>query len=160
MKKNLGLALLILSANVCIAQEKDSSFQLGFGLAPGILVTSGSGSTYSFGVELQGENHFSKQFSGFFSGGLTLLFDSDGHPSAGFVPLQVGPRYYIYKGLFAGVGVGYAILFANDETVGEFNYHPHIGLDVKTTQIILGYNALERNGYTSGFLDLHFVFKL
>ncbi len=69
MKKNLGFALLILSAHVCIAQEKDSTFQLGFGLVPGVLVTGGSGSTYSFGVELQGENHFFKTlFWVFFSG--------------------------------------------------------------------------------------------
>ncbi len=160
MKKYLLFVALILSTTCSIAQEKQQSFQIGLGLEPGISITSGRANILSFGFELQVENHFSKQISGFFSAGLNILFSTDGYLVAGLIPFQAVPRFYFYKGLFTGVGLGYAILIENGERVGSFSYHPHIGIDTKTTQIIFGYDALSGNSYTLGLLDLKFIFKL
>lgn len=164
MKKQLLFTTLILLTVFCNAQQKDSTektFEFGIGVgAQALLTDQSAGKVFAVGLSLQAENHFTPQFSGFISAGYNLMFSTEGSGTAGFIPIQGGPRIYFGKQVFVGVGVGYGILTGGGETTGAFNYFPHIGINSKSNQFILGYNVLSKNGFSSGFLDLKIVFKL
>ena len=164
MKKHLLFAALILSAIFCNAQKHDTTektFQVGIGVgAQALLTDQSAGKVFGVGLSLQAENYFSPQFSGFISAGYNLIFSTEGSGTLGFIPIQAGPRIYFDKQIFVGFGAGYGILTGQGETTGAFNYFPHIGFNSKASQVILGYNVLSKNGFTSGFLDLKVVFKL
>ena len=164
MKKHLLFTPLILASIFCSAQKKDTTektFQLGIGVgAQALLTDQATGKVFGVGLSFQAENHFSPQFSGFISAGYNLLFSTEGGGTAGFIPIQAGPRIYFDKQVFVGVGVGYGILSGGGDTEGAFNYFPHIGISTQRNQVILGYNILSKNGFSSGFLDLKIVFRV
>jgi hypothetical protein len=164
MKKHLLFTPLILASFFCGAQKKDTTektFELGIGVgAQALLTDQEAGKVFSVGLSLQAENHFTSQFSGFISAGYNLLFSTEGGGTAGFIPIQAGPRIYFDKQIFVGVGVGYGILTGGGDTESAFNYFPHFGINSQENQVILGYNVLSKNGVSSGFLDLKIVFKL
>ncbi len=164
MKKHLLFAALILSAIFCNAQQNDTTektFQFGIGVgAQALLTDQSAGKVFGAGLSLQAENYFTPQFSGFISAGYNIVFGTEGGGTIGFIPIQAGPRIYFDKQVFVGVGVGYGVLTGGGDTEGAFNYFPHIGINSKKNQVILGYNVLSKNGLSSGFLDLKIVFKL
>lgn len=164
MKKHLLFAAFILSAIFCNAQQNDTTektFQFGIGVgAQALLTDQSAGKVFGAGLSLQAENYFTPQFSGFISAGYNIVFSTEGGGTIGFIPIQAGPRIYFDKQVFVGVGVGYGVLTGGGDTEGAFNYFPHIGINSKKNQVILGYNVLSKNGLSSGFLDLKIVFKL
>jgi hypothetical protein len=164
MKKHLLFAAFVMSAIFCNAQQSDTTektFQMGIGLgAQGLLTDQAAGKVFGVGLSVQAENHFTPQFSGVISAGYNFLFSTEGGGNAGFIPIQAGPRIYFDKQVFVGVGVGYGILTGGGTSTGAFNYFPNIGINSKNSQVILGYNVVSKNGFSSGFLDLKIVFKL
>ena len=171
MKKYLLSIAIILSAFFVNAQDSlktGKNFEFGIGLgAVGEMNNGGAGKVFGVGLSLQGENHFSKQFSGFISGGYNLLFSTEGGGTLGFIPIQAGPRVYVNKNIFLGVGLGLGIIIGQGEASGfsasGFSYFPQIGINSQKTQVIFGYNSVSLTKYgsvTDGFLDLKIVFKL
>ena len=166
MKKYLLFTTFIAFTIFCNAQEKEEvkeekTFQVGLGIGTQALLTDQeAGKVFGVGLSLQAENHFTPQFSGFISAGYNLLFSTEGGSTIGFITTQAGPRIYFAKQAFVGVGVGYGILTGGGDSEGALNYFPHIGINSKKTQVILGYNILSKNGFSSGIMDLKTVFKL
>jgi hypothetical protein len=70
-----------------------------------------------------------------------------------------GPRVYITKSIFAGVGAGYALFVEDGFSYGAFAFNPHIGYDRPKTQWTINYTGIS-DGYVIGNLSLGVAFKL
>ena len=55
-----------------------------------------------------------------------------------------GPRVYLGKSFFTGVGAGYLLFFVDGFSEGSFAFSPHIGFDRPKTQWTLNYTATTR----------------
>ena len=150
-----SLAMLPAFAQIASVSEKRSDvtsekkFNMGIGLGVGPMVQEAS--VMNAAIDMQGEFKPSHAFSLYSSLGYNRLFAmGEGGGSAGFATLVAGPRGYISKKVFVGVGGGIAYFNFEGFSASGFAYNPHIGMDSKKTQFTLGYNGIEDGGFVQG----------
>jgi hypothetical protein len=169
MKKVIvSLSALLLIVGATKAQDKNNE---GFHFGAGIQVAIPTGDLgdvagVGFGPKIQGEFKVSENFSVVGAASYNF-FTKKNEVSTTVLPIQAGIRYYIASGFFVGAEVGYTnvhtkVTFAGQSasgSTGAFSYNPHIGYDLGTIQLELGYNAASKNGSTLSFLGLSGVYK-
>lgn len=69
-----------------------------------------------------------------------------------------GPRVYLNKSIFTGVGAGYLMFFWEGYTEGSFAFSPHIGFDRTKSQWTINYTATTKYQIT-GFISVAAAFK-
>ena len=160
----LLMALMILfSSFTLLAQKKSDSRegkknQLSFGIGAGISTQSTDVIIASAG--LQDEYRVAQQFSVYGFLGYNRMFSvTSGGGSAGYGSLVVGPRGYLSPKFFIGVAAGIAVFVGQGESIGIFNYNPHIGYNSKAAQFTLEYSGLSNNGDNIGFIQLKAILK-
>lgn len=152
--------MLVLPAFTQIASVSRSSdassekeFNIGVGLGIGPMVQEAS--IMDAAIDMQGEYKPSSAFSLYGSLGYNRMFAFGEDGSFGFATALAGPRGYISKKVFVGVGAGIAYLNYEGYSATGFSYNPHLGLDTKKSQFTLGYNGLEGGG----FVQMRAMFK-
>jgi hypothetical protein len=164
MKQLLLVATLGFSM-LCNGQQAEKKFRMGIGVVGGTLTYSyqnqtSFSSTFSLGPTFQGEYRFAPIFSAVASANYNLIFGNNGQ-TVNFVSALAGPRFYPSKKFFLGVGLGYGVFFEGGESVKGFSYEPQVGLNMKSTQLVLGYNAVSYLPSTSAaILNIKVIFKL
>jgi len=158
MKKYFLFSIIMIIAIVSKAQENKPANTVGIGLGLGILTSETSVLNASMNVE--GDVYLSKNFSIMGHIDYNRLFAPGESGSAGFMTAHVGPRVHIGEKFFAGVGIGYAYFAGNGFSAGAFSYYPHIGLDLKRSQLSINYKAITDMGNTEGMIGLGILFKL
>ncbi|RYY40562.1 MAG: hypothetical protein EOO08_05380 [Chitinophagaceae bacterium] len=169
MKKlvlSLAVAALALGANAQSSEGK----QLSFGIGARIALPIGSfGDGYSIGIggEAQAEYMFSNTASAVGSIGYTTYagkeidlgaFGKFKNPSAAFIPIMVGARYYPAQQFFVGAKVGYAVSAQSGGT-GGFSYEPQVGFNASHFQASLGYNGISASGSSLGSIGASLIYK-
>ena len=150
------LASLILSSAV-FAQEASRKFTPSIKVGAGIWTDAPSVLDAEFGI--QGEYKPSGRFSVYANISYNRMFAveeiSYGINHMNFI---AGPRVYLTKSLFTGVGAGYLLLFSDGISEGSFAFSPHIGLDRPKTQWTMNYTA-STDGGVYGYISLAAAFK-
>lgn|GEM_PF-5468655 len=135
-----------------IASEKKFNIGIGLGVGP----FAQEASIINTSVDMQGEFKPATGFSLYSSIGYNRMFAvGEGGGSAGFATLVAGPRGYVSKKFFVGVGGGIAYFTIEGLSATGFVYDPHIGLDTRKTQFTVGYSGIE----DGGFVQMRALFK-
>ncbi|MGL6268363.1 MAG: hypothetical protein ACRC2O_10555 [Chitinophagaceae bacterium] len=70
-----------------------------------------------------------------------------------------GPRLYVSKSFFTGIGAGYLLFFTGGISEGSFAFNPHIGIDRPKTQWTINYTATTKE-QINGYISIGAAFKL
>jgi hypothetical protein len=147
---------LLAQKNSGSTEEKKNQLSFGFGVG----VSTQSAEIVLVSGELQNEYRVAQQLSVYGSLGYNRMFSTvSGGGSAGYGSLLAGPRGYLSPEFFIGIGAGIAYFAYPGESVGIFNYNPHIGYNTKDAQFTLGYSGLSNNGDNVGFIQLKAILK-
>jgi hypothetical protein len=172
MKKIVLWVIFSPALLLCKGQDCEKHFQIGLGIEGGTLAYCTGGSmhiapnTFSAGLALQVEYPICSMISGFASTNYNLLLvnpgeaSQNGESTANFISLLAGPRIYLVKKAFFGVGLGYGIITAQGSSRGGFSCEPQIGLNLRSTEIMLAYNAISYSGYAIGNVNVKLIIKL
>lgn len=160
MKKVLLVAAFTVAGFIGANAQKD--FKLGAGVNVGLPIgDAGDISSFTAGVELQGELGFSETVKGIGTVGYNHFFGKDLGGGVklkyGAIPILVGARVYPSEQFFLGGQIGYGV-FTGDADGGGFAYKPQVGYDAGKFQLALSYNAISDNG-TISWLGLSGVVK-
>ncbi len=151
------LASLIFCSSI-FAQEAGRKFTPSIKVGAGIWTDEPS--VFNAELGLQGEYKPSARFSvyGNISYNRMFAFEEISY-GINHINFIAGPRIYLTKSFFTGVGAGYLLLFGEGISEGSFAINPHIGIDRPKTQWTLNYTAAVENG-VFGYISLAAAFKL
>jgi hypothetical protein len=157
MKKQLfTIACLIFSMNI-LAQEQSRKFTPAIKFGAGIWTDEPS--VVNLDLGLQGEYKPIERFSIYANISYNRMFEfSEVSYGINHMTFLAGPRVYIGKSFFTGVGAGYLLFFADGISEGSFAFSPHIGFDLPKMQWTLNYTATTRE-QINGFISLGAAFK-
>ena len=168
MKKILLSAALLMG--VVFSSQAQEGGKEGFHFGAGIDVALPVGDLgdiggVGFGPKVQGEYRVSENFGAGLSVAYTF-FTKKNEISTSALPVLAHGRYYTSGGFFAGVGLG---VTSNTQkfdfggtsvsgTTSAFTYEPHIGYELPSIQLSLGYYGSSKNGGTLAYLGLSGVY--
>ena len=158
MKKLLFTIATIIVCSTIFAQEAVRKF------TPSIKVGVGAWteelSVFNAELGLQGEYKPTNRFSVYANISFNRMFAVEEFSyGINHLTFLAGPRLYITKSFFTGVGAGYLLFVGEGLSGGSFAFSPHIGFDRPKTQWTLNYTATTEGGI-SGFISLGAAFKL
>jgi hypothetical protein len=157
MKKLLfTFACFILSTTI-FAQEQIRKFTPSIKVGAGLWTDEPSVLNTEIGI--QGEFKPNKRFSVYANISYNRMFEvSEVSYGINHMTFLAGPRIYINKSIFTGVGAGYLLFFYEGESEGSFAFSPHIGFDRPKSQWTINYTAFTKEQIT-GFISLSAAFK-
>ena len=158
MKMLLFTLASLIFCSAIFAQETVKKFTPSIKVGAGVWTDETSVINAELGF--QGEYKPSSRFSVYGNISYNRMFAFE-ELSAGFnhIDFLAGPRVYVTKSLFTGVGAGYLLLFGEGISDGSFGFNTHIGLDRPKTQWTINYTAATK-GEITGFVSLAAAFKL
>jgi len=158
MKMLLFTLASLIFCSAIFAQETVKKFTPSIKVGAGVWTDETSVMNADLGF--QGEYKPSSRFSVYGNISYNRMFAFE-ELSAGFnhIDFLAGPRVYVTKSLFTGVGAGYLLLFGEGISDGSFGFSPHIGYDRPKTQWTINYTAATK-GEVTGFVSLAAAFKL
>jgi hypothetical protein len=163
--KQLVLAATLGISLFCNGQQTEKKFHFGIGIVGGTLTNTFKSQitfspTLSAGITALGEYRFSSFASGFSSVNYNVVFHQEG-PAATFVSALAGPRIYSASRFFFGLGVGYGKIITSGYSSSGFSYEPQLGMDIKNSQLVLGYNTISLpSSFSVANLNIKAIIKL
>lgn len=166
MKKVLlsfAVAAIAFGANAQSKSKSSDGTHFGIGVKAALPIGT-FGDVYSIGIggEVSAEHNFSESFAGIASVGYTTYTVKSAFKnfatSAGFIPINIGARYYPSQQFFVGAKLGYAVSAQSGGT-GGFNYEPQIGFNSEHFQASVGYNGISANGGSLSAIAATFTYK-
>ena len=160
MKKVLLVAAFTVAGFIGANAQKD--FQFGAGVNVGLPIGDAKSiSSFTAGLELQGELGLSEKVKGLGTLGYNHFFGKDLGGGVkinyGIIPILVGARVYASEQFFLSGQVGYG-LFTGDGDGGGFAYKPQVGYDAGKFQLAFSYNGVSNDG-TFSWLGLSGIVK-
>lgn len=158
MKKLLfTIACFILSTTI-FAQQQTRKFTPSIKVGAGFWTDEPSVLNAELGI--QGEYKPANLFSIYGNISYNRMFEvSEISYGINHLTFLAGPRVYMSKSFFTGVGAGYLLFFAEGFSEGSFAFSPHIGIDRPKTQWTISYTATTKE-QINGFISLAAAFKL
>jgi hypothetical protein len=167
MKKSILIAAGLFFSSILFAQDKPAQDkpapenQKGFtgAIGVGLGMYTESPTLINASIGLMGEGWISKSASIYGKIDYNRIFLAGESGSAGILTAYVGPRVYFSEKIFAGVGAGYAYFTGDGASGGTFSFNPHVGFNMKASQVILEYKGFTSSDGSAGMIGLGFFFK-
>jgi hypothetical protein len=157
MKKLLFTIVSLIVCSAILAQGANRKFTPSIKVGAGIWTEEPSVLNAELGI--QGEYKPKDRFSVYANISYNRMFTVEEITyGVNFMNFMAGPRLYLTKSFFTGVGAGYLLAFAEGASGGSFAFSPHVGVDRPKTQWTLNYTAATAGGI-SGFISLAAAFK-
>ncbi len=166
MKKVIILTAVMFAVLSGILAQDSKPLSLGLGVNLNLPTGDfGEISSFGAGVRLQAEIPIAPMITGIGSVSYNRFFYKDKYEDIvdesglNAIPIQIGARVYPIDRFFIGAQFGYGIISGAGESDGGFSYNPHVGLNFPKAQVLLGYDAISKDG-TLGWLGLSAILKL
>ena len=168
--KRILFSVAILFAGLSNVNAQQGNFKVGahFGLPIGTLnegysVNLGVDVAYlwkvssiiELGATTGFSNYFGKNFSESYNGN-TFDFDVEDFL---IIPLAASAKFNVAPQFFIGTDIGYAFFIGDNEDTGAFYYQPKVGMNIKKSEIYLGYKGMSKYSENVGSINLGYAYN-
>lgn len=151
-----AVALFLVSSESVKAQTDSQAWRLGLGLSAGI--PTNDAYNFAIGGDVRLQKDFTENISGILSVGYNSFTAKNNFPSADFIPVKAGAKFFVAESVYLsgelGAGIG-----TKSGSGTSFLYAPGVGYASNSgLDLSLRYEGASNNGFTLGQVALRLAY--